>query len=262
MRKYIQVINRFAKACLVQELEYRATFWANALQTLMQVGVVLLTLSLFFQHTDDVGGWSYWEVLVLLGVFTTLNGCVGFFLRPNLGKIVEYIQKGTLDFVLVKPIDSQFFVSFRHFEFFKAVDVLIGLGIAGLGLTIGGQTPSASAILFFVALLAAALAIIYAVWLSLMTMAFWFVKVDNLHAIFFSFFETGRFPVTVYKGWLRIILTYIIPIAFVTTIPSASLTGRLDAAGAGGSLVVALVAVSATRWFWRTALRHYTSASS
>lgn len=262
MRKYVRVVINFAKACLVQELEFRANFWANAIQTLMQLGVVILTLSLFFQHTDAVGGWAYWEVLVLLGVFTTLNGCVDFFLRPNLGKIVEYIQKGTLDFVLVKPIDSQFFISFRHFAFFKGVDILIGLGTVTIGLSLGGQTPSATAILAFIALLIAAVAIIYSVWLSLMTMAFWFVKVDNLHAIFFSFFETGRFPVSVYKGWLRFALTYVVPIAFVTTMPAASLTGRLDATGAAGSLLIATGAVAATRWFWKTALRYYTSASS
>jgi ABC-2 type transport system permease protein len=262
MRKYGRLLATFFRACIVMELEYRAHFWANVVQTLMQLGIVLLTLSLFFAHTRAIGGWSFWEVLVLLGVFTTLSGFVEFFLRPNLGKMVEYIQQGTLDFVLTKPVDSQFFISFRYFAFFKGIDVLLGLATIGAGLAIGGQTPGAAALLYFGALLLAALAIIYSIWLALMTTAFWFVRVDNLHMFFHSFFEAGRYPVTVYRPWLRFLLTYVVPIAFITTVPSASLTGRLDAGSAGSALVAAAFFLALTRWFWRRALRYYTSASS
>lgn len=262
MRKYLRLLATFGRACFVQELEYRANFVANVLQTVMNMGLVVLTLALFFQHAVDLGGWAFWEVLVLLGVFTTLNGCVDFFLRPNLGKMVEYIQKGTLDFVLTKPVDPQFFISFRHFAFLKGADMVIGMAAVAAGLVVGGRTPSLAAFLYFAGLLLAAVAIIYAIWLGLMTMSFWFVKVDNLNVFFGSFFETGRFPITVYKGWLRVVLTYIIPIAFVTTIPSAALTGRLEPTNAGAALLVAGALLLLTRWFWRTALRHYTSASS
>lgn len=262
MRRYVRLLGAFARACLVQETAYRSTFWSNAVQTVVGLGVVMLTLALFFQHTGTIGGWAFWEVFVLLGVFTTLSGTVDFFLRPNLGKMVEYIQKGTLDFVLVKPVDSQFFISLRHLAFFKGVDILLGLGMSGAGLWIGGRLPSLTAVLSFFGMLAAAVAILYSAWLLLMTMAFWFVKVDNLHVIFSSFFETARFPVSVYKGWLRLLLTYVVPIAFVTTTPSSALTGRLEYSGAGGSLLAAAAALLLTRWFWRRALRHYASASS
>ena len=81
--------------------------------------------------------------------------------------------------------------------------------------------------------------------------------------IFQSMYEAGRWPVSLYPGWLRYGLTFVVPVAFATTVPAEALTGRLnlgDAAGSRQGLALVLFAVS--RFFWHVGLRHYSGASA
>ena len=80
---------------------------------------------------------------------------------------------------------------------------------------------------------------VYSIWLMLTTLAFWFVRVENFGEVFYAFYETGRFPVTIYNRWLRLVLTYVVPIAFLTTFPAATLLGKLSPYFVLGSVVIA-----------------------
>ncbi|MGB8955060.1 MAG: ABC-2 family transporter protein [Tumebacillaceae bacterium] len=260
--KYIRVFREFVRAAIVEEMEYRSNFFANVLNTLSGLLIALLTVQVFFQQTDEIGGWRFEQVLVLLGVFNALEGVVEMVLRPNIGRIVQHIRKGTLDLILTKPVDSQFYISFRHILFWPITDVLLGLGLVWYGGHLMGLSLSLSNLMWFLLMFLAALVTLYAIWMLLMTMSFWFVKVENLTFLFSSLFETARFPVHVYKGLLRIFLTYIFPVAVLTTFPAAAFTGRLQGQDALVSIIVAAVLATAARLFWKKALRHYSSASS
>ena len=260
--KYIRVFREFVRAAIVEEMEYRSNFFANVLNTLSRLLIALLTLQVFFLQTDEIGGWRFEQVLVLLGVFNALVGFDEMLLSPNIGRIVQHIRKGTLDLILTKPVDSQFYISFRHIVFWPITDVLLGFGMVWYGGHLMGLAFSVTNLLGFILMFLAALVTLYAIWMLLMTMSFWFVKVENLSFLFSSLFDTARFPVTVYKGMLRVILTYIFPVAVLTTFPAAAFTGRLQGWEAFVSIVVAGVLLLATRLFWKKALRHYSSASS
>lgn len=260
--KYIRCFREFFRACLVEEFEYRANFLANLLSTVFWAAMAVVTLQIYFYRTDAVGGWSFYEVLALLGVFTAVHGFIDFFLQPNMSRLVDHIRKGTLDYVLTKPIDSQFYVSFRHLVFWRLADVVLGLGMIAYAL-IGLQVmPDWRDLILFGIIFTAALAVVYSLWMGMMTVSFWAVKVDNLSFLFTSFFETARFPVSVYKGALRFVLTYLFPVAFITTYPAAAIVGRLGWQEGAVSVLVALACLALSRRFWRFALAHYTSASS
>ena len=62
------------------------------------------------------------------------------------------------------------------------------------------------------------LIIVYSLWLFLATLAFWFGKIENFTELFYTFYEAGRFPVTVYRGWIRTVLTFVVPRIFVTSL--------------------------------------------
>ncbi len=260
--KYIRVFREFFRACLVEEFEYRANFVANVLTALFGLALSLLTVQLFFYRADDIGGWGYYEVLALLGIFNAMQGLIQFFLQPNMTRLVSHIRMGTLDFILIKPVDSQFFISFRHLVFWRLADVAIGLGLVGFSLWRMGVVPEVMDILMFVIVFTAGLVIVYSLWMGMMIFSFWAVKVDNLSYLFSSFFETARFPVSVYKGFFRFALMYIFPIALITTYPAASIVGRLGWREALLSVGLALLFLWLSRRLWRYALRNYTSASS
>lgn len=260
--KYVRVFREFFRVCLVEEFEYRANFLANVLTALFGLALSLLTVQLFFFRAEDIGGWGYYEVLALLGIFNAMQGAIQFFLQPNMTRLVSHIRMGTLDFILIKPVDSQFFVSFRHLVFWRLADVAIGLGLVAVSLWQMGVMPDVMDFLMFIIVFTAGLMIVYALWMGMMIFSFWAVKVDNLSYLFSSFFETARFPVTVYKGFFRFAFLYIFPVALITTFPAASIVGRLGWGQAAISLGVAILFMWLSRKLWKFALRNYTSASS
>lgn len=262
MRKYGRTLQSFFRACLVEEFEYRANFAANVLHTLFGLAMAVLTVQLYFYRTQQIGGWSFDEVLVLLGVFTAVHGFIDFFLQPNMSRLVDHIRKGTLDYVLTKPIDSQFYVSFRHLVFWRLADVVLGFGLIAFALLRIGYAPGWRELSMFTAVFVSALAVVYSLWIAMMTVSFWAVKVDNLSFLFTTSFETARFPVSVYPGVLRLLLTYVFPVAFITTIPAAAIVGRIGWTEVIVSGLAALIALALSRMVWRYALAHYTSASS
>ncbi|HEY8468868.1 MAG TPA: ABC-2 family transporter protein [Longimicrobiales bacterium] len=256
----LRVLRAFMAANLAEELEYRANLVASVLGTLFWMGLAVLTAGVFFRQTEELGGWSFWEVAALLGVFNAVAGVVEALLRPNIGRIVQHVRDGTMDLILAKPLDPQLHLSFRRLVIWRGTDVLLGLGLAGYAVTRAGAAPSPESLIAFALTLAAALAIVYAIWLGLMTLSFWFVAVENLEILFDSVYEAARFPVSAYPRAMRFVLVYLIPIAWITTVPASALTGRSGMATAGIALAVAAAALVATRLLWRAALRRYTSA--
>ena len=259
--RWLRVLGSLWRLNLAEELQYRANFVASLLGTLFWIGTALLTLALFFRHTTRLGGWEYWEVVVLLGVFNALTGVIETVLRPGIGQLAAEVKSGTLDLVLARPVDAQAFVSFRRLDVWRLTDIVLGLALSGYALVRLGRTPSALELAAFVAALASAGVVVYAIWVALMSLAFWFVAVENLSVLFDAVYEGARYPVTAYPGALRFVFVYLLPIAWTTTIPASALTGRLGPAIALGAAGVGATAFLLTRGLWRIALRHYTGAS-
>ena len=262
MRRYARIFREFFRTCFVEELEYRSEFLGNLLSSFFGIGIAILTVNIFFYQTDQLAGWTYADVLVLLGVFNTLRGLIDFALRPNMPRLLEHVRRGTLDYILTKPVDSMFYVSFRHLVFWRLIDVLLGLGVIGYGLVEKHYIPSLVDVAVFIMTIAASFVLIYSLWMMLMTTSFWVIRIDDLSFIFDSFFETARFPIGMYRGWVRVVLTYVLPAAVITNMPALSLLGKWNIATALIAVLLALVFLWLARRFWRFALRFYTSASS
>jgi ABC-2 type transport system permease protein len=259
--RWARVLGALWRLNVAEEVQYRANLVASVLGTLFWIGTALLTLALFFRHTTRLGGWDYWEVVVLLGVFNALSGVVEMILRPGIGQLAGEVKSGTLDLVLSRPVDAQAFVSFRRLDIWRASDVVLGLGLSTYALLRIGHFPTLPQLVAFLVALASAAVVVYAIWVALMSLAFWFVAVENLSVLFDSLFEGARYPVSAYPGALRFLFVYLIPIAWITTIPASTLTGRLAPNIALGAAAVGVGAFLVARLLWRAALRQYTGAS-
>ena len=145
---------------------------------------------------------------MLLGVFNTLTGVIEAVLRPGIGRLAGEVKNGGLDLVLAKPVDAQAFVSFRRLDVWRLTDVLLGLGLAGYALYRLGRVPSAVQLAAFGLALAAAVVVVYALWVALMSLAFWFVSVENLSVLFDAVYEGARYPVSAYPAALRFVFSF------------------------------------------------------
>jgi ABC-2 type transport system permease protein len=262
MRRYLRLLGIFYRSALAGELEYRLNFWSNLGLSFFWLTWAAFSVRVYFVHSQSIAGWRYEELLIVMGLFFAMNGFRQLFLEPNLSRMSEYIREGTLDYVLTKPVDSQFLVSFRYLGVFNWSDPLLGLGLAGFGLWRMGLAPSASGVAQFVLLLLAGAAMLYGFNLILQTLTIWLVNLQEADTIIMGLLETGRFPVTFYRGWLRLALTFVVPVAFMTTYPAQALLGRLAPWVTPVALALAAALVVAASLFWRFALRHYSGASA
>lgn len=261
MRRYLRLWRIFFTHSLIQDLEYRLNWWMNAFNTLLALGSSALVLTVVFTQRDEIGGWTFDQALTLLGVYLLIEGITVVFLVPNLNRVPQYVRKGELDFLLLKPIAARFIVSTRYASVWWVPQLGFALAVIGVGMARQG-TLTLGHLALFGAMLLAAIAILYAVWFALTTTAFWFVKVDNVSELFSAFFAAGRFPVSAYPGWVRVLLTFVVPVAFLTTVPAEAAAGTLTWGWALGALFVAALLLALSQALWRHALASYTSASS
>ena len=252
----------FFRVGALNELQYRANFALQILQSVIALGTGLAVLALVFSHTPALNGWTPAELLAVMGVHTLMGGVIGTSIQPNMERLREDIRQGTFDFVLTKPDDVQVLSSVREVRIWRAVDIVVGFVIVGIGVAqIQASVGVLDALAFAIALVLGAL-MIYCFWLILTTAAFWIVRIDEIHELFEGVYQSGRWPVTIYPGWLRISLTFLVPIAFAVTVPAQALTSRLtpETLALAAGFAVALMLV--TRWFFRFGLRHYSGASA
>ncbi|MBD1833107.1 ABC-2 family transporter protein [Cyanobacteria bacterium FACHB-472] len=260
MQRYLRVLGLFWNTAIAAELEYRVNFVLAAFSSLGNLAGSMFGLSLFYSNGYTFDGWSWEEALVVLGIFTLLQGFSATFLVPNLNRIVDLVQQGTLDFVLLKPISSQFWLSTRTISPWGLPDLLFGIIViayAGfkLGLHSGDYFLSAVPLIF-------GFAILYSLWFMLGATSIWFVKIYNVTEVLRGFLEAGRFPMVAYPTAYRFFFTFIVPVAFLTTIPAETMLGRGELSWIVSAGVLALVLLVASHFLWRFALRFYTSASS
>jgi ABC-2 type transport system permease protein len=202
------------------------------------------------------------EVLALVGVYTLVGGLIGLVVYPSMEQFITSVRDGTLDFMLVKPADAQLLNSLQSVDIWRLIDIGLGLSVLVVALLRLGAQIGLAQVALFIGMLLTGSAIIYSFWTMLATLSFWFVRVENILEIFRSMYEAGRWPVSLYPPWLRFVLSFIVPVAFVTTVPVEALTGRLSPQTL---LIAALLAVSllvVSRLFWKVGLRQYSGASA
>ncbi len=259
---YLRLLAVFFRVGALNELQYRTNFYVQLLESLLALATGLTGLTIVFSHTDNLNGWRPEELLIVLGMYFLIGGMLWTIVRPSMQRFMEQVRLGTLDYTLVKPADSQVLVSVGQVQIWKLVDILVGLVILTIGVVrLGAGVGLLRAGGFAVALLAGA-ATVYSFLLMLATCSFWFVRVENILVIFESMYAAGRWPVGIYPPALRWSLTFLVPVAFATTVPAEALSGRLDGWTLLVAIAVALALLVGSRLFWRVGVRHYSGASA
>jgi ABC-2 type transport system permease protein len=260
--RYFRLFGIQLRTSLHLAMQYRWDFLIEGLLALLGVGVALVPLMVAFAYRPAVTGWTFPEALVVLGWFVLLKAVLEGAINPSLLTVVEQIRTGTLDFVLLKPADAQFLVSTARFVPWRVLDLVAGFGIIGYAFAKMGRVPSVLELVMGLVLLAAAVLILYSIWILVICAAFHVVRIDNLSFMFTSIFDAARWPSSVFRGALAVIFTIVIPLALMTTYPAMALLGTLEPARAAATVGGALAFAAFARWVWLRSIGRYTSASS
>ena len=262
LRKYIKVYAKFLHTSLASELEYKTNILIDLVTAILSLIGSIFLLSIFFQNSNTIGGWNFEQALIIQGIYTLLNGVTNTWFNPNLTEIVKHIREGTLDFVLLKPIDSQFFISLKRISPSGFLEIMLGIGILLYCFKINQINLNLSFLVLCFITIICSIAILYSLWFFISTTTIWFVKTWNATEVLRSFLYVGRFPLNSFSFSLRIFFSIFIPIAFITTIPSEVFLGLTQLWKILLEVIVTSVFVITSRKFWLFALKFYTSASS
>ncbi len=247
---------------IANELQYRVNFFIQIFQSVIALGTGLIGLALVFEHTTTLGGWSQPELLAVMGVYILTGGLIQAAIQPNMQRLLDEIQAGTLDFALTKPVDGQALVSLREFRFWQLVDVAVGFIVLAVAVVQAHEQIGLWQSLAFVAALVMGALMVYSFWLVLTSTAFWLIRVGEMVNLFEGVYAAGRWPVDIYPVWLRTGLTFLVPVAFAVTIPAQALTGRLDPLTLLGEAVLTVLFLALARLVWRLGIRAYSGASA
>lgn len=259
--RLVRLLWHFARTSLAAELEYRMNFALAVLSSLGHFVGNLFGLSLFYSGQSSLGGWPLEAALLVMGFFTTLQGLSRALMTPNLRQIVQHVRQGTLDFVLLKPVDSQLWLSARCFSPWGLPDVCFGLGIVAYA----GHRLQLAPLDLGLALLALGLALTiqYALWFSLASLSVWFVQVHNVTEVLNGLLAAGRYPIDALPaGAYRFAFTFVVPVALLTSVPARVALGHDVGGWLWVSVLFALGGLVLSRLIWRRALSDYSSASS
>ena len=222
MRKYFNVIHRVFSLSFQQFLYNRADF---LMWMAVSVGWTLFTIVFYlaiFSQTTSISGWSQREMMVFLGVYMLIDTFTWNFFYSNMMKFATSIHSGSFDYVLMKPIDPQFFVSFQYVGVSNILRAVTGVALIVMNLDAFSSGALLLSSIFFVI----ALIFQYCFWIMSACLAFYFERMQNSVEIVAAMRRFWSMPSDIYRGLLSAILTIIIPFALITTIPAKILIGK------------------------------------
>lgn len=264
MGRYLRLIATFLSTSIKQEVAYRANFWVNLMYSLLNLGTGVLGIVVLFGQVDSVKGWTLPSTLAILGVYLTLSALNQLFISPSLDRLAGMdgeIWTGQFDYVVLRPLNTQFLASFRYWRPFALVDLLLGAGVLVASVSLLHETMSAGRIALFLLALCIGLVTLYAVLLVFSALVFW--SPGFLFGwVFSGIYQMARYPVNLYPEWLRFVLTWIVPVGVMTTLPAQILTSGAAPDWLLGGAALSAGLFAAASLLFHTGLRRYASASS
>ncbi|HLO97106.1 MAG TPA: ABC-2 family transporter protein [Fimbriimonas sp.] len=261
MRHYWNIYKTFFKSSLLREMQFRANFFAKILQNCTWIVFSLVAISVIFGRVDSIAGWARGEIQILVGTLFLVSALVNLFTFAVM-EIPQHVRQGTLDFIITKPVDTQFWVSVRKFNFAQLGSFTAGIITLIVSAVVAKMTITPLQIVLYIVSVLCGWTALYSFQMLLMTTGIYFVRVDNMWVLGETIVRLGEHPMEIFPLLFRQFLTYGIPVAFFAYVPAIQLTRGADFGLLLGSLVAASAMFLLSRLWWKFSLRHYSSASS
>ncbi|MCA9117943.1 MAG: ABC-2 family transporter protein [Planctomycetaceae bacterium] len=266
---YLRVFWTFFLNSAVREMTFRGNFLITLLTRTFWFAAQLTLFELIYRSVNTINDWSREEYFAFMATGMLINAIVETFFMPNCANFSELIRTGNLDFVLLKPIDTQFLISFEKVELAQLNQVVLALGLLGYSLVQSGHTVTLTQAALFLMYVAAGVVFFYSLMIILASSSIWFGRNQGLYDFWFYITVFARYPRSIYSGSptgevLMFAFSYVIPILLVVTVPARVLLGKILVPGWLTFVLPAAAVVSllVCRSVFDLSLRSYRSASS
>ena len=281
LTRYGKVFATFARNSLIRDMTFRTNFVLQCVSSLgwtaMNVGFYLI----IFEHTGSIGegtGWDRERFFLFIATTWFINSLVQTFFMPNAQEFSELIRTGGLDFALLKPIDTQFLISFHKVDWSQLSNFFAGGLIAIVSLwqlgtrEVDPMVPTILSVLLYLVFLACGVLMMYSLMICLSATSVWLGRNQSLYNFWFYITNFSRYPMEIYnRGWGRPLFgffTFVVPILLVVNVPARILAKPLSPRADWEwsivlwAAIVTGVSLFASRWLFRRSLLSYRSASS
>lgn len=263
MFRYADVYLALVKNSLVRDLGFKANFVFWIFVELLWFGLQLAFNNVIYLHTESIGSWTKWQVVVLIGASHFIQQVFQALFMLNCSSLADLAHTGKFDFMLLFPINTRFLVSCRQLDLGAFVSAGSGLVVVIYAVLQLHLTPSIAQLLGFAILCVAGILIHYSLMFVMSSISFWSVRAQGVMMAYYNLFSVARIPDVAFRGASRVVFTLAVPMLLVANVPVKVLMGTLDSAAEIAVLVtMSCVCFMISKLVWRSALRRYTSASS
>ena len=263
MQRYLSIYGALWRNSVVRELTFKVNFVLWIFVELLWFALQLSFMFVVYSHTDHIGTWTKWQVVMLIGASQFVQYIFSALFLTNCTHLSELIRTGKLDFMLMLPVNTRFLVSVRQVDlggFVNAASAVAVMVYAGKRL---GLSPGWEQIAGFLILAAAGILIHYSLMFLLSSVSFWTVRAQGIVWGYYNLFNIVRLPDEAFRGWFKAVFTFAIPMLLVANVPVKLLVEKLSSPFEMVLLLcMALACFVASEAVWRISVRHYTSASS
>ena len=269
LKTYRRVFGTFFRNSLVREMSFRSNFVITIVTRGFWFTVQFVMFDLIFRNVDQIKDWSREEYFGFMATGMLINGIVETFFMPNCARFSELIRTGDLDFVLLKPIDTQFLVSLEKMELPMVSQVVFSGALLSYSISAAGHIVTSAEVLMYGFLIVAAVMFFYSLMIGLAATSVFFGRNQGLLDFWFYVTIFARYPSSIYSGSptaevFRFLFSYVVPILLVVTVPARVLLGKSLEPGWLPALTItfAMISFVVSRSVFHWSLKHYRSASS
>jgi ABC-2 type transport system permease protein len=261
--RYFRVYLALWKNSVIREMSFKTNFLLWIVVELLWFALQLSFIAVIYSHTDHIGDWTKWQVVLLMGAAHFIQQIFQAFFLTNCVELSELIRTGRLDFMLLLPVNTRFLISLRKVDLGGFVNAASALVVIGYALKQLALVPSAMQLIGFALLVLTGILIHYSLMFLLTTISFWTVRAQGIVWGYYSLFNISRLPDAAYHGFFKAFFTFVLPMVLVANVPAKLMVQKLHSSGELILLVAMMFACAViSEIAWRFSVRRYTSASS
>lgn len=241
---------------------FKSNFLLWILVEILWFALQLSFISVLYLHTEFIGTWSKWQVVMLVGASHFIQQIFQAFFLVNCMNLSELVRSGKLDFLLLLPVNTRFVVSLRQVDLGAFVNAASAVGVMAWAAHHLHFIPSVAQLVGFLVLCLAGILIHYSLMLLLTCLSFWTVRAQGMVWGYYNLFNIARMPDEAFRGLFRAVFTFAVPMLLVSNVPARVISGMPSSPKSLLLLGMSLICFALSEWGWRASLKRYTSASS
>lgn len=264
LKRYLTIYIALWKNSVTRETMFKGNFVLWIIVEMLWFALQLGFISVLYLHTEQIGSWTKWQVVLLVGVSHFIQQIFQAFFLVNCINLSELVRSGKLDFLLMLPINTRFLLSLRQVDLGGFVNAASAMAVMIYAAGKLQLSPALPTLLGFGALCLIGICIHYCLMFSLATVSFWTVRAQGIVFGYYNLFNIARMPDDAFPkgGIFRSVFTFVLPVLLVSNVPARLLTERLTSTSCLLLIGLAVGCALASEWIWRISVKRYTSASS